>query len=119
MTDGRTVRADVVVDAAGAWADLVAQQFAAAPVGLSALRRSVFIVDAPLGAGAPMIDDVDEAFYVKPESGSFLCSPADETPQEPGDARPDELEIARAIEVINEVTTLDVRHVRSCWAGSA
>lgn len=117
MTDGRTVQAEVVVDAAGAWADLVAQRFAAATVGLRALRRSVFIVDAPPGAGAPGVADVDEAFYVKPESGRFLCSPADETPQQPGDPRPDELEIARAIEAINEVTTLNVRHVRSSWAG--
>ena len=64
-----------------------------------------------------MIDDIDEAFYVKPEAGGLLCSPEDETPQDPGDPRPDELEIARAIEVINEVTTLDVRHIRSAWAG--
>jgi D-arginine dehydrogenase len=117
MTDGRTVHAEVVVDSAGAWADLVAQRFAAAPVGLRPLRRSAFMVDAPPGAGAPMIDDIDEDFYVKPDAGRFLCSPGDETPQEPGDPRPDELEIARAIEVINEVTTLAVRHVRSSWAG--
>jgi D-arginine dehydrogenase len=59
-----------------------------------------------------MIDDVDEAFYVKPDSGRLLCSRADETLQEPGDPRPDEWEIARAIEAINDTTTLNVRHVR-------
>jgi D-arginine dehydrogenase len=117
MSDGRTVAAEVVVNAAGAWADDVAATFGAAPVGIRALRRSAFMVDAPPGAGAPMIDDIDEAFYLKPDAGKLLCSPADETPQEPGDARPDELEIARAIETINEVTTLNVRHVRSSWAG--
>ncbi len=75
------------------------------------------MVDAPPDARAPMIADIDDAFYVKPDAGRLLCSPADETPQEPGDARADELEIARAIDVINEVTTLDVRHVRARWAG--
>lgn len=117
MADGRTVSAAVVVNAAGAWADEVAAVFGAAPVGLRALRRSAFMVDAPPGAGAPMIADVDDAFYLKPDAGKLLCSPADETPQEPGDARPDETEIARAIDVINEVTTLNVRHVLSSWAG--
>jgi D-arginine dehydrogenase len=117
MTDGRTVQAAVVVNAAGAWADQVAERFGAVPVGLQPLRRSAFMTDAPPGTGAPMIADVDDAFYLKPDAGKLLCSPADETRQEPGDARPDELEIARAIEVINEVTTLDVRHIRSPWAG--
>lgn len=117
MADGRTVQAEVVVNAAGAWADQVADRFGAAPVGLRALRRSAFMVDAPPATGAPMIADVDDAFYLKPDAGKWLCSPADETPQEPGDARPDKLEIARAIDVINEITTLAVRHVRSSWAG--
>lgn len=117
MTDGRTIEAEVVVNAAGAWADQVAERFRAAPVGLRALRRSAFMVDAPPGTGAPMISDVDDAFYLKPDAGKWLCSPSEETPQEPCDARPDELEIARAIDVINEVTTLGVRHVRSSWAG--
>jgi D-arginine dehydrogenase len=109
--------APVVVNASGAWADVVASDFGVAPTGLRALRRTAFMVDAPADARAPMIADIDDAFYVKPDAGRLLCSPADETPQEPGDARPDEVEIARAIEVINEVTTLDVRHVRASWAG--
>jgi D-arginine dehydrogenase len=114
---GRTWRAPVVVDAAGAWADQVGQLFGAGGIGLRVLRRTAFMVDAPPGARAPMIADIDDAFYVKPDAGKLLCSPADEAVQEPGDARPDELEIARAIDVINEVTTLDVKHVRSAWAG--
>src|SRR5205814_8910125 len=62
----------------------------AAPVGLRALRRSAFMVEAPPGAAAPMIDDIDEAFYIKPDAGKLLCSPSDETPQPPGDARSEE-----------------------------
>lgn len=114
---GRQWRAPVVVDAAGAWADEVAGMFGLAAIGLRPLRRTAFMVDAPAGAAAPMIADIDDSFYFKPDAARLLCSPSDETPQEPGDARPDELEIARAIEVINSVTTLDVRHVRSAWAG--
>lgn len=116
-TDQGEWEAPVVANAAGAWADAVARTFDARPAGMRALRRTALIVDAPPAARAPMIADIDDAFYVKPDAGRLLCSPADETPQEPGDARADELEIARAIEVINEVTTLDVRHVRASWAG--
>jgi D-arginine dehydrogenase len=115
--DGDTWRAPIVVNAAGAWADAVAATFSAQAVGLRALRRTAFVTDAPVGADAPMIDEVDETFYLKPERGRVLCSPADETPQEPSDARPDEVEIARAIDAINELTTLDIRHVRASWAG--
>jgi D-arginine dehydrogenase len=109
--------APTVVNAAGAWADVVAAVFGTQPVGLRALRRTAFVADARPDIRAPLIADIDDAFYVKPERGRVLCSPADETPQEPGDARADELEIARAIEAINETTTLEVRHVRSSWAG--
>lgn len=116
-TDGRAWRAPIVVNAAGAWADQIAGRFGASSVGLRPLRRTAFTVDAPSGAGAPMMLDVDDAFYVKPDAGRLLCSPADETTQEPGDARPDTTEVARALDVINEVTTIDARHVRASWAG--
>ena len=58
-------------------------------------------------------------YPIAPESKCLTSarSPADEVPSEPCDARPDEEDIARAIDVINEATTLDVRHVRSSWAG--
>jgi D-arginine dehydrogenase len=114
---GRTWSADVVVNAAGAWADQIAALFGAGGAGLAPMRRTAFMVDAPPDARAPMVADIDDAFYFRPDAGRLLCSPADETPSEPIDARPDELEIARAIEVINDVTRLDVRHVRSAWAG--
>lgn len=114
---GSTWRTTVVVNAAGAWADSLAQVFGARPVGLKPLRRTAFMVDAPPGTKPPIVDDIDEAYYFKPDAGRLLCSPADETPQQPGDAKPDGLEIARAIDAINTATTLDIRHVRSAWAG--
>jgi D-arginine dehydrogenase len=117
MSDGRIVNAEVVVNAAGAWADDVATRFGVLPVGLRPLRRSAFVVEAPPGASGPMIAEIDDAFYVKPDAGKLLCSPADETVQAPADARPDEFEIARAIEAINEMTTLAIRRVTASWAG--
>ena len=65
----------------------------------------------------PLVADVDDRFYFKPEGPQLLCSLADETPSPPCDAQPDEADVALAIERINEATTLDLRHVRRAWAG--
>jgi D-arginine dehydrogenase len=111
--------ADVIVNAAGAWGDEVATLAGARPVGLQPLRRTAFTVEAPFDAGAwPLVHAIDGSFYFKPESvGQLLCSPADETPSPPCDARPEEIDVARAIEQINAATTLNIHHVRSTWAG--
>jgi len=47
----------------------------------------------------------------------LLASPGDETPAEPGDARPDELDVALALERVAAVTTLGLRSVATSWAG--
>lgn len=118
--DGGRHRAPVVVNAAGAWADAVAIAAGVGGVGLTPLRRTVFMVPAPAGlatAGLPNCSEVEQSFYVNPEGTQFLCSPADETPCPPSDAKPDEVEIARAIESINAATTLGVRSIGASWAG--
>ena len=56
--------------------------------------------------------------YFKPEAGNhLLASLADETPSAPCDARPEEIDVALAIEHINSMTTLNVRSVGTTWAG--
>jgi D-arginine dehydrogenase len=60
---------------------------------------------------------VTETFYFKPESGRLLVSPSDATPSPPCDARPDDLDVARAIERVQEATTLVIRSVKHAWAG--
>lgn len=119
-SQGSTHDAAVVVNAAGSWCDLVAQSAGVRPVGIHPLRRTIFSITPPAGvetADLPLTADIAGTFYFKPEVGQILCSPADEVPSDPCDARPEELDIARAIDVINEATTLDVRHVRTSWAG--
>ncbi|MET0475104.1 MAG: FAD-binding oxidoreductase [Mycobacterium sp.] len=118
--DGESHQAPVVVNAAGAWADVVAEAAGVRAIGLAPLRRTIFMVNSPTGErgdGLPTLSDVDQTFYVNPEGTQFLCSPADETPCPPSDAKPDQLEIARAIEAINAATSLGVRSIGSSWAG--
>jgi D-arginine dehydrogenase len=113
-----TVSTGVVVNAAGAWADAVARLAGAAPVGLVPYRRTACVFPAPLDtSGLPMVVDVDQQFYFKPETGTFMGSLAEETPMEPHDVRPEEIDVALAIERIQAATTLDIRHVSRTWAG--
>jgi D-arginine dehydrogenase len=116
------IRAGTIVDAAGAWADEIAARAGVAGIGLVPRRRTAFISPVhgafPDLAGWPLVNDGAERWYFKPDSGGrLLISPADEAPSEPCDARPEELEIARAIEEINEVTSLGIRSVSHAWAG--
>ncbi|CPS34746.1 NAD(P)/FAD-dependent oxidoreductase [Mycobacteroides abscessus] len=119
-SSGRVFEAATVINAAGAWCDELARLLGARPVGIQPLRRTAFMASAPrpnATGSLPMTLDASDAFYFKPDGAQFLCSPADETPQPPGDPRPDELEMARAIGMINEATTLGIRSVNSAWAG--
>ena len=110
--------ADHVVNAAGAWGDEIARLARLQPVGLIPKRRTAFMVTAPPDSGHwPLVTDADHSFYFKPDGTQLLCSPADETPSEPVDARPEDIDIALAIERINDVTKLGIRAIRSSWAG--
>jgi D-arginine dehydrogenase len=111
-----------VVNAAGAWADEIAGLAGLRPVGLRALRRTIAActVDAATAPKVwdwPFVLDIDNRFYFKPERAQLLISPADETPWPAGDVKPDPLDVARALDHVNAVTTLDLRSVQSTWAG--
>lgn len=113
-----TWECDLVVNAAGAWGDVVAAIANCTPVGLMPLRRTIFTakVDPALGRG-PMVFGTPEAYYFGLDHGVLLGSPADETLSEPCDARPEEVDVAQAIESVNEVTTFNIRSIDTAWAG--
>ena len=113
------VTVTTVVNAAGAWADDLANMAGVRALGLRALRRTALAVEGPEECGGwPLVSDIPETFYLKPWGRSqLLLSPADESPDEPGDARAEELDVARCIERVGSFTTLSVRHVRNSWAG--
>lgn len=120
LGDGETIHAANIVNASGAWADVVAGLAGAQPVGLVPKRRTAFTFDAPQGLDLtklPMAIDFDETWYIKPEVGQFLASPADETPSEPCDAQPEELDIAIAVDRIETATSLQIRRIKNKWAG--
>ena len=109
----------LVVDAAGAWADVVADHAGVPRIGLQPYRRTIAVARVPdrTRLRGAMVCEVTELFYYKIEGDDLLVSPADETPTEPGDARADELDVALALERVEEVTGLGLRSIRTSWAG--
>jgi D-arginine dehydrogenase len=119
-TGTQTFQAPVVVNAAGAWADVVARLAGARPVGLQPKRRTVILFAPPEGIDlrrCPLVIDCEELFYFKPEADIVLGSPADETDSPPCDAQPEEFDIARVVERIEAATTLRIRRLAHKWAG--
>lgn len=118
-TTGGDLHADVVVNAAGAWGDHVAKRAGVEPVGLTPMIRTAFMVPSHFDGSEhfPFVANAPHDWYVGPDGPQFLCSPADEQPSEACDAKPEEIDIARAIEAINAATHLDITTVRSSWAG--
>jgi D-arginine dehydrogenase len=119
-TRAAEVTAPVIVNASGAWADIVAGLAGLAPLGIVPKRRTAIIVEAPQGQDSrhwPGVLDVRETWYMKPEAGKLMCSPGDETPSEPCDAQPDELDIATCVERVQEAVDIAIRRIEHRWAG--
>lgn len=124
---GTVYEAPVLLNAAGAWVDAVARMAGVPPLGIEPRRRSAFIFAPPEGAAGaagsasvakwPMVFGADEGWYIKPDAGMLLGSPANADPVEPQDVQPEELDIAIAMHRIEEATTLVVRRPTRTWAG--
>ncbi|WP_243019076.1 NAD(P)/FAD-dependent oxidoreductase [Simplicispira sedimenti] len=120
LQDGSSVQTRTVVNAAGAWADVVGQLAGAAPIGLTPCRRTAFTFPAPEGLdlpSLPAIIAVDESFYIKPDARQLLGSPANADPMYPHDVVPEEIDVATGIWHIEQMTTFQIRRPSHTWAG--
>ncbi|TYB83178.1 NAD(P)/FAD-dependent oxidoreductase [Maritimibacter fusiformis] len=114
------IHAHIVVNAAGAWAGVVGAMAGAEDIGLIPKRRTATVIAAPDGTevhALPMTIDIDEQFYLKPDAGRLLISPADETPDVPGDVQPEELDVAICVDRIETAFEIQVRRIENKWAG--
>lgn len=118
--DGRSWSARVVINAAGAWADELGRLAGAQTIGLQPCRRSAFVFTPPEGVSVehwPMTYSAGEDWYIKPDAGVLLGSPANADPVPPHDVQPEEMDIALAMHAIGEMTTLSMRRPLRTWAG--
>lgn len=119
LAEGREIAARVLINAAGAWADPVAEAAGVAPLGMTPLRRTMaqLRMERPVPANLPLTLGLDGSFYFKPEAGKLWLSPHDETPSAPCDAAPEELDVAIAIDRFGAVLDWQVAAVEHRWAG--
>ncbi len=117
---GKTFAAPMLIDAAGAWADHIAALAGVRPVGLLPKRRTIIAIDPPPAvdpAPWPFVHSTPRDFYMLPEAGRILVSPADEVDDAPCDAQPDDYDIALAADRLEHYTTLSVSRIVHRWAG--
>jgi D-arginine dehydrogenase len=117
---GDRFSAPMIVNAAGSWADRIAEMAGVSPIGLQPKRRTIITFDAPEGPNPsnwPFVKTVGDELYFAPESGRLFASPMDEVPSEPTDAQPDDYEVALAAWRMEERTTVKVQRIHSKWAG--
>ncbi|HLL31623.1 MAG TPA: FAD-dependent oxidoreductase [Allosphingosinicella sp.] len=113
-------RVRLIANAAGAWADRIAALAGAARAGLQPYRRTLIQLrtDPPAPPDLPLVVDALERFYFKPEAGGRLwLSPHDETPCDPCDCAPEEIDVAQAIDRLERAVDWKVERVERSWAG--
>lgn len=116
---GEMHEAPVLINAAGAWCDVVAALAGVTPIGLVPKRRSALTFAAPAGMdtrGWPLVLAADGSVYFKPDAGALLASPVNEDATHPQDVQPEELDIALTMHALDTWTTLPVRPTHT-WAG--
>lgn len=113
-------QAKIVINAAGAWVDQIAEMADLSPIHIQPLRRTVIMVALPDSISAdgwPLVLDVAEKYYFKPEQGKILMTPGDEKPMPPSDVQPEEIDIAYGAHFLEQATSLKVGKIDHSWAG--
>jgi D-arginine dehydrogenase len=109
--------APVVVNAAGAWCDEIAKLAGISPIGLEPRRRSAVLIDCPGVSDWPIVGAIDPDFYFKPDAGRLMLCPEDGSLSPPCDARPEEMDIAIALDRFERATTMKGIRPGHSWAG--
>ena len=117
---GQVFEGDLLVNAAGAWADEIARLAGLQPLGIQPYRRSMARIALPEDmspANWPFVDGVGESWYCKPDAGALIVSPADEDPIGPQDAWADDMVLAEGLSRYQEMVTAPVTRMLANWAG--
>jgi D-arginine dehydrogenase len=119
-TTAGPIEADVIVNAAGAWADTVARDCGVPAAGLVPKRRSMAVIPCPPGYDCrawPLVASSSDRWYFKPDAGRLLVSPADEDPVEPHDAFVDDMVLAEGLDRYQQAVREEVSRLEASWAG--
>ena len=112
--------ASIMINAAGAWADQVAEFCGISKLNIIPYKRSIARMQAPKGVDVqnwPMLDGVGEAWYAKPDTGNLIISPADKQMVSAHDAWADDETLAAGIQSFQGVVNFPINRMLSNWAG--
>jgi D-arginine dehydrogenase len=113
-----TVETPLIVNAAGAWADLVAARAGVRPLPIEPRRRTALTFDPGFDVRkVPPVDELASGFYFKASGNALMVCAGDATPSPPCDAQPEDLDIAIAVDYFERYTTLEIRRLTARWAG--
>ena len=120
LADGTSLGGANIVNAAGAWADSVAEACGTSRLGIEPKRRTM--VQLRVGRSGlkalPLVDDSAGTFYFKGESDrSIWLSPHDEIETGPCDAAPEEIDVATAIDRFEGAVDWPIERLERSWAG--
>ncbi|MEY8880347.1 NAD(P)/FAD-dependent oxidoreductase [Donghicola sp. XS_ASV15] len=116
----RVVQARYVINAAGAWADVLAGYAGLPPLGLTCLRRSMIDLPSPSGYDVrrwPHVRAAGGRWYATPSGHGLVLSCAEEDPVMPTASSPDETVLANGLARFEDMTTMSVSRVNRTWAG--
>lgn len=119
--EGEALCCFALVNATGAWADETTAALGLPPLGLTAYRRTVVLVDPPQPRvqvlDGPIIKDLEDRYYFRPFGRDLLVCPCDETPSPPTDAQPELRDIALAVARLKQATDYEPQRIKHRWAG--
>lgn len=114
------IECDIIINAAGAWVDHIAEMAGVAQLGFTPLRRSMAVLPAPGGhdvSNWPFTECAGQSWYAKPEGGRLVVSPSEEDPIDPHDVFADDMVIAEGLARYEAMVTEPVTRVETTWAG--
>ena len=115
---GETIQSDILVNAAGAWADEVALLAEVKPIGLVPKRRTGLRVHPEFDVEDwPMCYLATGELYFKPEGNALMLSPVDATESVPCDAQPEDLDVAIGMDRLQRCLKLNIDRPTEAWAG--
>ncbi len=112
--------ASIVVNAAGAWADHIAELANLKNLSIQPKRRSAALIDVSDKwdvSDWPFVVTAGDTFYFRPIGKKLMISPADQTPVKPHDAWADDMALAHAMEDFRQATGFEVTRLEHTWAG--
>jgi D-arginine dehydrogenase len=120
VSNGETIKTDVLVNASGAWANGIAKMAGAAELPLHPCRRHLF-VSPPLDwidHNWPFVWDVSHDIYFRPEGEGLLLCACDQQELPPGDPPVDEAVKELLAEKIEKyIPALSRVSIHKGWAG--